>query len=156
MLHLYWSYSVFSNDISYSSEFYKIKLRMLELLWANWKVVSTYLDANSILFCMSYKNLRISLTLILYFSYLLIDVEDVIEGTLLLLSVVIWAFEAGVATEAAESLPDGFFFPLLTVAAPFPFDFLPFFFPAEAFSKSSTEMVTYWFYNSTSSSYFFY
>ena len=49
----------------------------------------------------------------------------------------------GVVAATVASLPVAFFFPLPAIAAPFPFDFLPFFLPADAFKRSSIEIVGY-------------
>ena len=77
-----------------------------------------------------------SLILILYFSYLLKDVEGTCEVTLLL-SVLLDVDSAG----AVDAAGVGFFLPFPAADPAFPLDFLPFFLPAYAFSRSSTHIV---------------
>ena len=76
--------------------------------------------------------------LILYFSYLLTDAEGAWD-VFLLLSVLLVVDRAGVV----DATGGGFFLPFPAADPAFPLDFLPFFLPAYALSRSSTHIVAY-------------
>ena len=77
-----------------------------------------------------------SLMLILYFSYLFKDAGGTCD-VFLLLSVLLVVDNAGVV----DATGGVFFLPFPAADTAFPLDFLPFFLPAYAFSRSSTHIV---------------